>query len=66
MKKHGAFWMHLYPLLLFAIIVLSLLFLVDAKSFSVEQVRPGLLVVSTEYGSADIALRSGRGAGPDA
>ena len=26
MKKHGAFWMHLYPLLLFAIIVLSLLF----------------------------------------
>lgn len=28
MKKHGAFWMHLYPLLLFAIIVLSLLFLV--------------------------------------
>ena len=27
-KKHGAFWMHLYPLLLFAIIVLSLLFLV--------------------------------------
>jgi len=158
-KKHGAFWMHLYPLLLFAIIVLSLLFLVmtgtglysavvdsqtrnrearaalsylaarvhaadaagavsvgegpegaalllrenadgetyetriylyegalreeygtadaaldpqdserivDAKSFSVEQVRPGLLVVSTEYGSADIALRSGRGAGPDA
>ena len=156
MKKHGAFWMHLYPLLLFAIIVLSLLFLVmtgtglysavvdsqtrnrearaalsylaarvhaagavsvgegpegaalllrenadgetyetriylyegalreeygtadaaldpqdserivDAKSFSIEQVRPGLLVVSTEYGSADIALRSGRGAGPDA
>ena len=153
MKKHGAFWMHLYPLLLFAIIVLSLLFLVmtgtglysavvdsqtrnrearaalsylaarvhaadaagavsvgegpegaalllrenadgetyetriylyegalreeygtadaaldpqDAKSFSVEQVRPGLLVVSTEYGSADIGLRSGRGAGPDA
>ena len=152
MKKHGAFWMHLYPLLLFAIIVLSLLFLVmtgtglysavvdsqtrnrearaalsylaarvhaadaagavsvgegpegaalllrenadgetyetriylyegalreeygtadaaldpqdserivDAKSFSIEQVRPGLLVVSTEYGSADIALRSG-------
>ncbi len=40
--------------------------IVDAKSFSVEQVRPGLLVVSTEYGSADIALRSGRGAGPDA
>ena len=36
--------------------------IVDAKSFSVEQVRPGLLVVSTEYGSADIALRSGRGA----
>ena len=35
--------------------------IVDAKSFSVEQVRPGLLVVSTEYGSADIALRSGRG-----
>ena len=132
MKKHGAFWMHLYPLLLFAIIVLSLLFLVmtgtglysavvdsqtrnrearaalllrenadgetyetriylyegalreeygtadaaldpqdserivDAKSFSIEQVRPGLLVVSTEYGSADIALRSGRGTGPDA
>ena len=33
--------------------------IVDAKSFSVEQVRPGLLVVSTEYGSADIALRSG-------
>ena len=27
-KKHGAFWMHLYPLLLFAIIVLSLLFLI--------------------------------------
>ncbi len=27
-EKHGAFWMHLYPLLLFAIIVLSLLFLV--------------------------------------
>ncbi len=40
--------------------------IVDAKSFSVEQVRLGLLVVSTEYGSADIALRSGRGAGPDA
>ena len=40
--------------------------IVDAKSFSIEQVRPGLLVVSTEYGSADIALRSGRGAGPDA
>ena len=40
--------------------------IVDAKSFSVEQVRPGLLVVSTEYGSADIALRSGRGDGPDA
>ena len=40
--------------------------IVDAKSFSVEQVRPGLLVVSTEYGSADIALRSGRGTGPDA
>ena len=40
--------------------------IVDAKSFSVEQVRPGLLVVSTEYGSADIALRRGRGAGPDA
>ena len=40
--------------------------IVDAKSFSIEQVRPGLLVVSTEYGSADIALRSGRGTGPDA
>ena len=159
MKKHGAFWMHLYPLLLFAIIVLSLLFLVmtgtglysavvdsqtrnrearaalsylaargacggrgglfplgkapraralllrenaDGETYetvfiymkarcgrnmgrqmlrwtrrtqnaswmqnraSVEQVRPGLLVVSTEYGSADIALRSGRGLSPDA
>ena len=40
--------------------------IVDAKSFSIEQVRPGLLVVSTEYGSADLALRSGRGTGPDA
>ena len=30
MKKNGSFWMHLYPLLLFAIIVLSLLFLVTA------------------------------------
>ena len=124
MKKHGAFWMHLYPLLLFAIIVLSLLFLVmtgtglysavvDSQTRNrearaalsylaarvhaadaagavsvgegpegaalllrmaaftwmmapIEQVRPGLLVVSTEYGSADIALRSGRGTGPDA
>ena len=159
MKKNGSFWMHLYPLLLFAIIVLSLLFLVtagtglysavvdsqahnremraalsylcarvhaadaagavsigegpegaalllretagdeayetriylyegalreeygaadaslapqnaerivEAGTFSVEQVRPGLLKVSTDYGSANIALRSGEEAGPDA
>lgn len=30
MKKRSEFWMHLYPLLLFAIIVLSLLFLISA------------------------------------
>ena len=36
-KKHGAFWMHLYPLLLFAIIVLSLLFLVMILSNKLVQ-----------------------------
>ena len=41
MKKHGAFWMHLYPLLLFAIIVLSLLFAVYAaikKSIQIDSI----------------------------
>ena len=45
MKKHGAFWMHLYPLLLFAIIVLSLLFL-----HRLEGVREGTVAAAILVG----------------
>ncbi|MFR9161968.1 MAG: hypothetical protein ACLVJ8_17205 [Ruthenibacterium lactatiformans] len=62
MKKHGAFWMHLYPLLLFAIIVLSLLFLVMTGTGLYSAVvdsrrgQRGARMSSARYGDASVSL----------
>ena len=76
MKKHGAFWMHLYPLLLFAIIVLSLLFLVmtgtglysavvDSQTRN-REARAALSYLAARVHAADAAGAVSVGEGPEA
>lgn len=75
MKKREGLWMHLYPLLLFAIIVLSLLFLVSAGtglySAIVEnqarnrQARAALSYLTARVHAADTAGAVSIGAGPE-
>ena len=75
MKKHGAFWMHLYPLLLFAIIVLSLLFLVmtgtglysavvDSQTRN-REARAALSYLAARVHAADAAGAVSVGEGPE-
>ena len=75
MKKREGLWMHLYPLLLFAIIVLSLLFLitsgtslysaiVDGQTHN-RQARAALSYLSARVHAADTEGAVSIGAGPE-
>ena len=75
MKKREGPWMHLYPLLLFAIIVLSLLFLissgtslysaiVDSQAHN-RQARAALSYLTARVHAADVAGAVSIGTGPE-
>lgn len=75
MKKRQGLWMHLYPLLLFAIIVLSLLFLVsagtglysaivDSQTYN-RQARAALSYLTARVHAADTADAVSIEAGPE-
>ncbi len=75
MKKRTELWMHLYPLLLFAIIVLSLLFLVtegtglysavvDSQTNN-RQTRAALSYLTARVRAADAAGAVSIGTGPE-
>ena len=75
MKKREGLWMHLYPLLLFAMIVLSLLFLiasgtslysaiVDGQTTN-RQARAALSYLTARVHAADTADAVSIGAGPE-
>lgn len=75
MNKRKELWMHLYPLLLFALIVLSLLFLVYAATelygaivdsqTANRQARAALSYLSARVHAADTAEAVCIGAGPE-